>query len=360
MTSIWILTHRRVGDLKQMQALANALPGAEVELKRLKFHLPRIAPLPWAGPRLLTAEAAASLEPPFPDAVMCAEGITGGVALSIRRRSNGATKAVCIGRPRGSIADFDLVVTTPQFRLPASPNVLCIPLPIGVDERQIPQAELDGLRTELAAFPRPWVALLIGGPSPPDVLDAAALAGLLSAIEAHGIAKAGTVFAVTSPRTPAGLIPLLLASKCISRVFAWSPGHTANPFLALLQLADAFIVTSDSASLITDALDTAKPMAVHRLPQRFSMFQEIVEALHRKSGAVNAGPWSRIATRLFESGLIEARPDRVRLIAGLNKMELLTPLDRLIGKFQHVEHPRPAPPDRKTAAIKNLMSILRQ
>jgi uncharacterized protein len=358
MTSIWILTHRRLGDLKQMQALANALPQPEVELKRLTFHLPRLAPLPWAGPRLLEPQAAASLAPPFPDVVLCAEGITSGVALSIRTRSKGATKAVCLGRPRGSIADFDLIVTTPQFRLPPSPNVLCLALPVGAGERQVPRAELDGLRAELASFPRPWLALLIGGPSPPDVLDAAALAGLLSSLETHGTAKRSTVLAVTSPRTPAGLIAPLRASKCISRLFAWSPDGAANAYPALLQLADAFIVTSDSASLLTDALDTGKPVAVHRLPRRFSMFQKTVETLHRKSGAADAGLLSRIIKWLFESGLIEARPDRARLIAGLEESGRVIPTADLVGEARFASSRRTVMDDRLSPAVDKCLAIL--
>ena len=49
------------------------------------------------------------------------------------------------------------------------------------------------------------------------------------------------------------------------RVFGWPPPEP-NPYPALLEIADRFLVTSDSASMIADACVTGKPVELFRLP----------------------------------------------------------------------------------------------
>jgi len=47
----------------------------------------------------------------------------------------------------------------------------------------------------------------------------------------------------------------------------WSR-HAPNPYQAFLRLADDFIVTNDSASMIAEAVDMMKPLYVFQVPRR--------------------------------------------------------------------------------------------
>src|SRR5688500_10956312 len=116
MLDLWILTHHRVGDLQQMRTLAIALEARFVE-KQVRFRNTRLARvMPFLSVQLMD-EDSSPLVPPWPDLVLVAEGAVGSVGLEVRRRSGGKTKVVCLGRPRGRMNEFDLIITTPQFGL---------------------------------------------------------------------------------------------------------------------------------------------------------------------------------------------------------------------------------------------------
>ena len=72
----------------------------------------------------LEPEAAASLKAPWPTLVLSAGCENEPVARWIRQASGGRTRIVHVGRPWGPLDGYDLVVTTPQYRLPERPNVL--------------------------------------------------------------------------------------------------------------------------------------------------------------------------------------------------------------------------------------------
>ena len=117
MIDLWILTHRRVGDLEQMRAFASTLEANTVQ-KNIAFKISWLARLmPFLSVQFMDRARSDNLSPPWPDILLVAEGAVGPIALNIRGRSNGKTKVVCLGRPRGRISEFDLIITTPQFGL---------------------------------------------------------------------------------------------------------------------------------------------------------------------------------------------------------------------------------------------------
>src|SRR5947207_15153888 len=83
--TIWILTHRRLGDLRQMEELARLL-GWPTTIKRLKFRPPNI---PFLARFLLDEQHSDKIGPPWPDLVLCGEGLTSVIARGIGRKSRG-------------------------------------------------------------------------------------------------------------------------------------------------------------------------------------------------------------------------------------------------------------------------------
>jgi hypothetical protein len=317
MVDVWILTHRRVGDLQQMRTLASAL-SARVTEKKIVFHYPRLAiSMPFLSVRLIDFGQSAPLAPPWPDLVLVAEGALGRLALDIRRRSGGTAKAVCVGRPRGRTDEFDLIITTPQYRVPAGANVVELALPLHVGDEDAMRKEADLLLPELVALPRPWIALLVGGTSAPDILDAATAKTL--AREALTLAgeKKGSLLVITSPRTGHEAEHTLAQTLHGSaHVQLWSAVRQHNPYRGYLKLADSFIVTSDSISMIAEAIQTGKPVTVFRLPQRLTGLHRLVNFLYSQR------TWPIVKT-LFGSGLIEARTDRLLFVDQLKTQGLL-------------------------------------
>jgi mitochondrial fission protein ELM1 len=69
----------------------------------------------------------------------------------------------------------------------------------------------------------------------------------------------------TSPRSPAGLRGIF-ETLAVPHFFSEFQAGGENPYLAMLVLGDAAVVTSDSASMIADAASFERPVLVYELP----------------------------------------------------------------------------------------------
>ena len=273
---IWILSGGRKGDLDQMLALARAT-GWRHEVKQSKRDL----------------------TPPWPDLLLCAEASTSRLALRIKRLAQGRTRAVCLGRPAGATRDFDLVITTAQYRIPAAPNVVEIAMPLSASEERQGPATPDGP-----------VTLLLGGPAFPDVLDHAAAARLAADVLAYADRRGRSLRVQTSPRTPPDAIRAFAAVITPPhRLEIFGTGE--NRYAEALAGASEIVVTSDSVSMLSDALASGKPVSVYPLPQSLNLKWQAGEWLFRSHLAPVR--W------LFDKGLIEAAADRRQLHARLVK-----------------------------------------
>src|SRR5215470_9278748 len=260
MPRTWLLASPHQGDNTQLQALADAL-GWPFEIKRLAYQ-PHQTPARLAlGATLLGLDRQRSsrIAPPWPDLVIGAGRPTEAVALWLRRHANPKVRLVYLGTPWALLDRFDLVITTPQYRLPQRANVLHNSLPLHGLTRDRLAAAAAAWRSRLDHLPRPWIALLVGGPSGPYTFDAAAAARLGGG--ASALAGGGALLVATSARTPASVAAALEAAIAVpSYFFRWTSGPAANPFLGFLALADHFIVTADSISMIAEACATGKPV----------------------------------------------------------------------------------------------------
>lgn len=263
---LWALLPKHRGDARMVEAAAEA-SGLDVEVKRLAFN-----PLGWllnlrsrGSLFTLTPAARAQLTPPWPDVVVTAGKRSAPIALWIKTASGGRTRLVHLGRPSAPLGWFDLVVTTPQYGLPARSNVLVQRFP----PTAAPEA-LHPIRTDLAALPRPRLMANAGGDADPQRLDADAARRFAAEAVARATADGGSVLAATSPRTsPAAVVAL-------KQAFASAPvptrlaiyGEGADDYRAFLAAADAFLITDDSASMIAEAALRGAPVALFPLPRR--------------------------------------------------------------------------------------------
>jgi uncharacterized protein len=177
-TCIWVLLGQRTGDNAQALAVGHAVAeavGGEVVAKPLAYNSHYRTPnlLLGATLRSLAPEARDRLRAPWPDLVVGVGRRSVPVARWIRAQSGGSAKLVQVGRPRAPLAWFDLVVTTPQYRLPEAANVLHLllpPLPLPA----LDPGELARWRDAFAGLPRPWIGVLVGGARAPYRFDAEA------------------------------------------------------------------------------------------------------------------------------------------------------------------------------------------
>lgn len=295
--TVWRLHGRHAGDNAQIDALVAAL-GWPSRPHRLRFS-PRSRLPGWlkGANRLGLLGSEPALEPPWPDLVIAAGRRSANVARWIVKQSGGRTRSVLLGRPRAPLSAFDLVVTTPQYGLPVRSNVLHLPAPLALPATA-DDATLEAWRARWAALPRPWIGLLLGGDRAPYQIDAEAARRLAAAARALADQRGGSVLATTGPRTtPAAAEALFAALGEPAFCHRYVQGQADNPYRALLALADQFIVTGDSASMLAEAAGTGKPLAVFEPPRRRTAAKRLLHWLERRLGLVERGAGSRGTAR---------------------------------------------------------------
>lgn len=301
---IWILWRRRNGDLDQMLALAKELDWPYV-IKRLDFARPDI---PILAP-LLLKRSSDDLSPPWPDAVICAEALPSMIVRVLKKRSSGHIRTICLARPAGSPDGFDLVITTPQYRLRPGANVLELGMPLSAPSSPV-------VPTDTSCQPR--IAVAVGGSSFPDRLDATAARAMAESVTAYADRRSAVLDVITSPRTGEdAAVALEAAFTAPNEVHHFKPGAD-NPYRRLLATAREIVVTSDSVSMVADALATGKPVSVYRLPQIRNLQWRITEWLYDHA-VLHPDAWLAPVRWAFDAGVFEATADRHLLFDRLSR-----------------------------------------
>jgi mitochondrial fission protein ELM1 len=322
--TVWCLYGKHAGDNAQLDALAAAL-GWPVQVHRLRFTaLSRLPGWLKGASRLGLAGAEPPLVPPWPDLVIAAGRRSANVARWIVRQSGGRTRSVLLGRPRAPLKAFDLVITTPQYGLPVRGNVLHLPAP-PVRPATVEDAELAVWRARWAALPRPWIGVLVGGDRAPYRFDADAARRLGQAAQALAAQRGGSVLAVTGPRTAAAAAAAFEGALG-QNTFCHRYGSGDNPYRALLALADGFIVTGDSASMLAEAAATGKPVAVFPPPLHRTPGQRLLRWLEKRLGLIERAAGSRgtarqqnLLGRLYDQLLVAGLVSRERDVAAVQR-----------------------------------------
>jgi mitochondrial fission protein ELM1 len=260
---VWFVTTGEAGYRTQARGLARALsPQARewvVDVRAPWRWLPGAMAAPFALGAL--APGSPTPSPPWPDLVVSCGRRAAGVAIAIRRASAGRCAAVHIQNPLTRLSAFDLVVAMDHDRL-SGPNVLSVPTAM----HDVTPARLAAAgrawRARLAPDGRPLIGVLLGGATkrrPFAIEQADRLCDRL----ARARAGAGARLAITpSRRTPPAVRAHLSARLAgDADAFVWD-GAGDNPYLAILALSQRLVATSDSVSMISEALATSAGVEV--------------------------------------------------------------------------------------------------
>jgi mitochondrial fission protein ELM1 len=260
---VWCLLGRKAGDNTQVRALAEEL-GYGYEEKHILAR-------PWELFTHVTLQVTltgidqgsrSQLSAPWPDLVISAGRRNEPVARWIRRQSGGVTRLVQIGRPWAALDNYDLIVSTPQYFLPERDNIHTVGLPLS---RWLPvslESAAAELRASIEHLPRPWIAVLVGGNSGKFVFTPEKGERLGLAAVALAVGQGGSLLVTDSPRTPRAAGDALQGRlRETDYCCRWGEPGT-NPYLGLLALADAFVVTGESMSMLGEAVATNKPLHI--------------------------------------------------------------------------------------------------
>lgn len=281
--SAWVLSDGKAGDELQCASIAEAL-GLTPAIRRVAPG----APFTWfmprgpIDPRERPAARNSPIAPPYPDLLVASGRRAVPYLRHVKRASGGRTFTVFLKDPRTGAETADLI-WVPEHDPLRGPNVIATLTP----PHRLSAARLAAARAapdpRLAALARPRVAVLTGGDSRHHRFTLEDVARFTRALEALAGTGAGLMI-TASRRTPPLLLSALqgLAEK---GGFLWD-GTGENPYVALLALADAVVVTADSANMVGEAAATGAPILVFEPSGGHMKLTATLEALE-KAGAVH-------------------------------------------------------------------------
>jgi mitochondrial fission protein ELM1 len=322
---VWLVVGEKPGDNAQIRIVAEAL-GWPAEQRQVVMREPWAIGKPRVRASLhhVDLDRSDPLTAPWPDLLITKGRRLSMVALWVKRQSAGRCRIVLLGKPRRLLRQFDLVLAAAEYRVPRRPNVLRLALPLlRVDEDAV-KAAAEAWRERLAILPRPLTAVLVGGPTGKLRFDPE-VAGALMARTLAASGGVGSLYVTTSRRTPLAVVEALARDlPAGSRLHRWRDGASAdNPYLALLGLADRFVVSSDSLSMMVEVARLGRPLALYELPPAAGRWRRLGRS--RDLGA--------IPRLLFERDLAVPLGEPFRAPGGSPPDDLQALLPRLRGLF---------------------------
>ncbi|MGW9331814.1 mitochondrial fission ELM1 family protein [Bosea sp. NPDC055594] len=320
--TLWVLTDGKAGDEVQCLGVAERL-GLVPEIRRVRPGRPWAWLMPRGpiDPREAPDRPDSPLRPPFPDIAIASGRRAVAYLRALKKASNGRSFTVFLKDPRTGTGAADLIWVPQHDRLRGDNVLVTITSP-----HRLAPAALAAARAApppaLAALPSPRAAVLVGGDSrhhrfrPQDVQ---AFAARLEALAASGVALMGS----RSRRTPPAL------EAAVAAVFKrhggwWWDGTGANPYVPLLALADAIVVTADSTNMIGEAAATGVPILVfepHGGHARLAKFLEALKAygaVHHFEGRLEGGRYQPLDSTEAIARAVDEAWRRHRAVTGLD------------------------------------------
>lgn len=265
---VWVLVDSRAGNSNQAKALASLL-GLKYEVKELKYNA--LSALPNAlknGSIELTKKTKSEIySEKLPDIVISAGRRMASVALGIKREKPNS-KIIQIMHPTSSLKYFDVLILPEHDKRPdykfISKTILINGAICYYDKDRVDQdKKYWQKKLKPSAYPKPVIAVLIGGKSKSCNLSLDFAAKFFEQIRSVAHEKKASVLISTSRRTPTYVIEYFkkqLDESFRQPYYLYNPAEGGeNPYRGFLALADYIVVTGDSISMCSEAIYTQKP-----------------------------------------------------------------------------------------------------
>ena len=246
----------------------------EVDMRTLEFLPPwdKVSPRLWPGIRWAVKNTA--FAPPLPQVVLGCGGAGARVAAGLRAPG---VKAVAIQHPRMNLNKFDLVMAARHDGITGG-NVIVTRTALHRVTQPRLAAELVKWAPVFARYQRPLLAVLLGGSNGRYRFEPAQgreLAGQLA-----GLIRQEKIGVVITPsrRTAPEIVKILRETLEPLGAWIWD-GAGENPYFGMLACADAILCTADSVSMVSEAVATAVPVFLLRLPGKSARIGAFMDSL---------------------------------------------------------------------------------
>lgn len=277
--SCWIITDEgKTGTENQCIGLAEALDLSytlkRVSARTLWRFLP---PKAWLNPLQCLNE---EIHPPWPSIIIGAGRVSSAPVAYIREASQGRTKAIQILNPYLNPKRFDWVIAPSHDKLSGN-NVLSTMGALNKITEEKLEEGIKQFRPLMKDLPRPLIAVLVGGSNKAYKLTVAVVDRLIDQLKDLVTSKGVGLTVSISRRTGDLLTDRIRAGLKGLPAVIWD-GTGPNPYYGFLGLADGFLVTQDSVSMISEACFTGKPVYTIQLEGHSDKFDRFHGALQRQ------------------------------------------------------------------------------
>ena len=252
---VWGLVDDRTSHTGQVLGVIAKL-GVPYVVMRLEYNMLARVPSAILGATML--HITVPLSPPFPSLVIASGRRMVPVLRAIKKQSP-TTRTVCLMSPQVR-AGIDLIVVPEHDVRQKGPQVLTTLAPLHAVTAETLARMREAWTPQLAHLPRPYIGLCLGGPTKYGRYSMGEWREVIQ--RAQTLAGSGSLLVTTSRRTPKEAIdlctPLLQSPHLLHR---WDRAKD-NPYLGILALADAIVVTGDSLSMCAEAIATGKPVFI--------------------------------------------------------------------------------------------------
>jgi len=346
--NILILSDSKVGHLKQSLAVLDLIKKLPFEVKydvveiKLKSYLQKLM-LQLCGfffsnkcqgcmrcaRYLFNSYGTKKILSNYYDAVIsCGSGLA---MLNRLIAFENAAKSIVVMKPgMFSLKRFDLVIAPEHDNVPKFKNVVtingAIPRDINENKEYVGKIIKD-YKLDDPSLPRPVIGLLMGGSNKYLSLDTRQVKNTIDSLDAFIQKAGGCVLVSTSRRTDSEVSQFLkgnLADKpAYKMLIIASELNPQGSLEAILHLSDILIVSGDSVSMVSEAINSGKYTVVFKLNRKFhfmpSRQEKFIDDLNRKeyiyvSRAENISStltyvWKRkpIINKINDKGLILER-----------------------------------------------------
>lgn len=269
--NIWVVSEGIAGTENQCLGITDAL-GVTPVVKRIQLNQPwkTLSPYLPFEQKWSFSKKGDPLQPPWPHMVIAAgrKSIAGAFYIKKKnwQQNRKKTWLIQIQDPRVSARHFDLVAVPQHDPLRTKNVIVTDGSPNRITEKLLRQ-EKEKFKNLFSGLPDQKILFAIGGKSKDYEMLEEDIDSLIQ--EMMRLSESYGLMVTISRRT--GIentqkIKEALAQK--KNCFFWDgqgQGQVQNPYHAMLGWADYIVVTADSASMISDAATTGKPVYIYAL-----------------------------------------------------------------------------------------------
>ena len=258
----WCVTDGSAGMNSQVRGLAEALK-VNYELKTIDLRFPwnilpvgifPIYPIIFQNLSLINLSNA-------PNILITCGRQSVYFSLYLKRKLGSKIFNIHIQNPRVNLSEFDLVIAPTHDNL-KNPNVISTDLAINHINSEIIESNIELFKNDFSNIDLPICCILVGGKSRNYIFDRKALEDLTAKLKNLQLNNKIKLIILSSRRTDQFIIDHLDNEFGDSHI-SWNEDN--NPYIALLGLSKFIICTSDSVSMISEAIYSKKSVFIYRL-----------------------------------------------------------------------------------------------